>query len=212
MTTVFLLSPAYCGGRRAQSMLRAGATIDVAKRLQSGTLTLGDAFAFCSGLYFRGKITYARAFAPHATFVITPTRGLQPPDLIVSADLIREFASVDISEDDARYRGPLERDLHHLTERTAGETRVVLLGSVATGKYVDVLVERLGARLHFPPSFIGRGDMSRGGLLLRHAASGIELEYAPLDPQTKRHGPRPPKLDPRTRIPVVKHIQLSARG
>ena len=212
MTTVFVLSPAYCGGRRAQSMLRAGATIDIARRLQSGTLTLGDAFAFCSGLYFRGKITYARAFAPHATFVITPTRGLQPPDLIVSADLIREFASVDISEDDARYRGPFERDLQNLTERTAGSTRVVLLGSVATGKYVDVLVERLGARLHFPPSFIGRGDMSRGGLLLRHAASGVELEYAPLDPQTKRHGPRPPKLDPRTRIPVVKHIQLSARG
>ena len=97
-------------------------------------------------------------------------------------------------------------------ERIAGDTRVILLGSVATGKYVDVLVERLGPRLHFPPSFTGRGDMSRGGLLLRHAASGIELEYAPLDPQTKRHGPRPPKLDPRTRIPVVKHIQLSARG
>lgn len=211
MTTVFLLSPAYCGGRRAQSMLRAGATIDIAQRLQSGTLTLGDAFAFCSGLYFRGKITYARAFAPHATFVITPTRGLQPPDLIVSADLIREFASVDISEDDARYRGPLERDLQNLTERTAGSTRVVLLGSVATGKYVDVLVERLGARLHFPPSFIGRGDMSRGGLLLRHAASGVELEYAVLEPTAKRHGPRPPKLDPRTRPPVVKHVRLLVR-
>jgi hypothetical protein len=157
-------------------MLRAGATTDIAKRLQSGTLTLGDAFAFCSGLYFRGKITYARAFAPHATFVITPTRGLQPPDLPVSADLIREFASVDISEDDARYRGPLERDLQQLTEQITADVRVVLLGSVATGKYVDVLVERLGARLHFPPSFIGRGDMSRGGLLLRHAASGIELD------------------------------------
>jgi len=190
-------------------MLRPGATIDVAKRLQAGTLTLGDAFAFCSGLYFRGKITYARAFAPHATFVITPTRGLQAPDTLVTADLIREFASVDINEDDARYRAPLDRDLQHLLARADDPTRVVLLGSVATGKYVDVLVERLGTRLHFPPTFIGRGDMSRGGLLLRHAASGVELEYAPLAQHTKRHGPRPPKLDPRTRVPVVKHIRLA---
>ena len=175
-------------------------------------LTLGDAFSFCSGLYFRGKITYATAFAPHATLVITPTRGLQHPDTIVTADLIREFASVDISEDDARYRGPLERDLQQLAAQMAPGARVVLLGSVATGKYVDVLVERLGPRLHFPPSFIGRGDMSRGGLLLRHAASGVELEYAPLAEHTKRHGPRPPKLDPRTRVPVVKHIRFTARG
>ena len=190
-------------------MLRVGATIDVAKRLQSGTLTLADAFSFCSGLYFRGKITYARAFAPHATLVITPTRGLRPPDTLVSADLIREFASVDISEDDARYRAPLERDLQRLASQIPLGGRAVLLGSVATGKYVDVLVEALGPKLHFPPSFVGRGDMSRGGLLLRHAASGVELDYAPLSPDTKRHGSRPPKLDPRTRVPIVRHIRLS---
>ena len=214
MTTVFLLSPAFCGGRRAKSMLRPGATIDVARRLESGTLTLADAFTFCSGLYFRGKIAYARAFARTSddAFVITPTRGLQSPDAIVNAGLIHEFAAVDIASDDVRYREPLERDLRALEMRLPADGQVVLLGSIATGKYVDVLVERLGGRLRFPPSFIGRGDMSRGGLLLRQAASGVELEYAPLDPQTKRHGPRPPKLDPRTRIPVVKHIQLSARG
>ena len=212
MNTVFLLSPAYCGGRRAKSLLRPAATSAVAHRLHAGTLTLAEAFSFCSGLYFRGKITYARAFAPQATLVITPTRGLQRPDTIVTADVIREFASVDISEDDVRYRGPLERDLHQLASQASSDARVVLLGSVATGKYVDILVERLGARLHFPSSFVGRGDMSRGGLLLRHAASGVELEYAPLASHTKRHGPRPPKLDPRTRVPVVKHIRLSARG
>jgi hypothetical protein len=193
-------------------MLRPGSTIDIARRLQSGALTLGEAFSFCSGLYFRGKITYATAFAQDATLVITPTRGLLRPDAVVTADLIREFAGVDISEDDARYRGPLERDLQHLASHLSADSRVVLLGSVATGKYVDVLVDRLGARLHFPSSFIGRGDMSRGGLLLRHAASGTELEYAPLDPHTKRHGPRPPKLDPHTRVPVVRQIRLSARG
>jgi hypothetical protein len=211
MTTVFLLSPAYCGGRRAKSLLKPKSTFALAKRLEDGTLTLGEAFTFCSGLYFRGKIAYARAFAPDATFVITPTRGLQPPDLIVTADLIREFAGVDISEGDRRYREPLERDLDALAARMHADARVVLLGSIATGKYVEVLTAQLGPRLHFPPSFVGRGDMSRGGLLLRHAASGVELEYAVLEPAAKRHGPRPPKLDPRTRVPVVKHIRLSVR-
>jgi hypothetical protein len=208
---VFLLSPAYCGGRRAKSILNPNAAHAVALRLQSGALTLADAFTFCSGLYFRGKITYARAFAQtaDATLVITPTRGLQSPDTLVTANLIREFAGVDISEDDDRYRRPLERDLDALAARMPADGRVVLLGSVATGKYVHVLVERLGGRLHFPPAFIGRGDMSRGGLLLRQASSGVELEYAPLDAQAKRHGVRPPKLDPRTRVPVVKYIHLT---
>jgi hypothetical protein len=208
--TVFLLSPAYCGGRRAKSILSPKATHAVALRLQAGALTLADAFTFCSGLYFRGKITYARAFAqtPDAMFVITPTRGLQSPDMLVTDSLIREFASVDISEDDDRYRRPLEHDLDALAARLSAEARVVLLGSVATGKYVDVL-ERLGGRLHFPSAFVGRGDMSRGGLLLRQAASGVELEYTPLDARAKRHGTRPPKLDPRSRVPVVKHIHLA---
>jgi len=207
--TVFLLSPAYCGGRRAKSLLRAQSTSMLAQRLQAGALTLADAFTFCSGLYFRGKIAYATAFAPDETFVITPTRGLLPPSVIVSADLLREFGGVDISEDDARYRKPLERDLRALVARLGPDARVVLLGSIATGKYVEVLASRLGSQLHFPPSFIGRGDMSRGGLLLRHAASGEELEYAPLDAATKRTGSRPPKLDPRTRASAVRYIHLS---
>jgi hypothetical protein len=163
-------------------------------------LTLGEAFTFCSGLYFRGKITYARRFAPDATFVITPTRGLQPPDLVVTVDVIREFAGVDIASDDVRYSAPLERDLRALAVRLPAGAPVVLLGSVATGKYVDVLVRSIGRQLYFPPSFIGRGDMSRGGLLLRQAASGVELEYSVLEPNVKRRGPRPPKLDPRTRV------------
>ncbi len=208
MSTVFLLSPAYCGGRRAKSLFNTGSRLAIAQRLHAGRLTLGEAFTFMSGLYFRGKMAYARAFAPADTFVITPTRGLQPPDLPVSAALIREFAGVDISEDDARYRKPLDRDLRALVKRLPEDGRVVLLGSIATGKYVEVLASRLGSRLHFPPSFIGRGDMSRGGLLLRHAASGVELEYAVLDPASKRRGSRPPKLDPATRIPVVKYIHL----
>ena len=59
----------------------------------------------------------------------------------------------------------------------------MLLGSIASDKYLDVLAPALGGRLHYPPAFIGRGDMSRGGLLLRSAASGVELDYAPLSAQ-----------------------------
>jgi hypothetical protein len=200
--TVFLLSPAYCGGRRAAILLKPGSMVALAQRLQAGTLTLGEAFSFMSGLYFRGKLTYATAFARPAgagndgVCIITPTRGLQPPGTFVSVERIREFASVDVSEHDARYRAPLERDLAALASRLPETARVVLLGSVATGKYVEVLASALGPRLHYPPAFIGRGDMSRGGLLLRSAAAGTELEYAALDPGATRRGARPPKLDP----------------
>src|SRR3954463_900182 len=98
---VFLLSPAYCAGRRAKMLLRPDSQGALATRLRSGRMTLGEAFSFLSGLYFRGKITYARTFGETAesTLVITPTRGLQSPELVISADLLREFAAVDIAED-----------------------------------------------------------------------------------------------------------------
>ncbi|HEV8347452.1 MAG TPA: hypothetical protein VGQ16_12805, partial [Vicinamibacterales bacterium] len=72
---------------------------------------------------------------------------------------------------------------------------VVLLGSIASRKYVDVLLEIFGDRLRFPVEFVGRGDMSRGGLLLRMAAAGMELEYGPVAGAVL-HGARPPKLPP----------------
>jgi len=116
---------------------------------------------------------------------------------------LREFASVDVNADDPRYRVPLERDLMVLDASLEQDARVVLLGSIATSKYVDALLRVIGPRLCFPPSFVGRGDMSRGGLLLRAAREGVELEYAPLDSVTQRHGPRPPKLEPLPVTPVV---------
>jgi hypothetical protein len=170
----------------------------LAAKLAEGTLTLGEAFTFMSGLYFRGKMAYVQAFceAPGSTLVITPTRGLLPPDTVVSAKLLREFARVDVAAEDARYRRPLLRSLRELTATLPAESRVVLLGSIATGKYVDVLTRSLGHRLHFPSDFIGRGDMSRGGLMLRAAASRVELPYSVLTPGVQRHGIRPPKLAP----------------
>ncbi len=198
MTTprVFLLSPAFCGGKRAGLLMNPASSFDLARRLQHGTLSLGEAFSFLSGLYFRGKLAYAQRFAHEDTFVITPTQGLRSPASLVDPGQLREFASVDVDAGDLRYRAPLERDLRSLERGLDSEARVILLGSIATPKYVDAIAGVFGPRLHYPPSFIGRGDMSRGGLLLRAARSGVELEYARLDPTSQRRGARPPRLEP----------------
>lgn len=197
---MFLLSPAYCGGRRAGIALKPESALPIAKQLRDGTLELGAAFAFFSGLYFRGKLAYALRFAPPASaLVITPTRGLMSPRERVTPELIREFAAVDVVVDDLRYRGPLERDVKVLARDLPAGEKVVLLGSVSSGKYVDVLLPILGARLCYPTAFIGRGDMSRGGLLLRCVDDGTELEYDVLTPGVRPRGARPPKLDPLTR-------------
>ena len=200
MTTVFLLSPAYCGGRRASILLNAKSQAVTAIEFRSGKMSLGRAFAFMSGLYFRGKLSYAERFGE--ALVITPTRGLQPASLPFNLKMLREFAVGDVSLDNPEYRLALERDVKALARRISADGQVVLLGSVASGKYVDVLLPVLGDRLRYPLSFIGRGDMSRGGLLLRSAANGEELEYQALTAGVRPRGPRPPKLDPLTRVAV----------
>lgn len=193
---IFLLSPAHCGGRRAAILLNERAAFPLAQRLHSVGLSLGEAFSFLSGLYFRGKLTYAARFARppegrSGVQVITTDRGLLSADAAVGPRELREFGSVDIRADAPQYRGPLERDLSSLGK--VQELEVVLLGSVATGKYVDVLLEILGERLLFPVEFVGRGDMSRGALLLRAAEDGKELTYGPVAGAVRR-GRRPPKL------------------
>jgi hypothetical protein len=182
-------------------LLRAESTMTLAARLAEGTLSLGEAFAFMSGLYFRGKVAYAKAFGRRvdrgpAAFVITPTRGLQSPDVLVDRSVIEEFAALDVAHDEPRYHDPLVADARKLSAALSPDARIVLLGSVATPKYLEVLASAFGARLHFPSAFIGRGDMSRGGLMLRSASAGEELEYVSLAAATTRRGPRPPKLAP----------------
>lgn len=178
---VFLLSPAHGGGKRAELLLSGRGRFPLASRLQAGErVALGEAFSFLSGLYFRGKLTYAREFARppeggSGVLVITANRGLLQPETAVGVEDLRAFGLVDIRPEDPRYRGPLERDLAGLTAQRA--TEFVLLGSVATGKYLDVLVDVLGERLLVPIDFLGRGDMSRGALLLRAARERAELPY-----------------------------------
>ena len=199
---IFLLSPAYAGGERARMILRERAQFPLARRLRAKTgVPIGDVFTFLSGLYFRGKIAYANAFARPArgtsgVLVITPTRGLIDARTRIRLGDLREFAEVDIHEDDPRYRMPIERDARQLATKLPVQSEVILLGSIATGKYVDVLLANFGEQLRFPADFVGRGDMSRGGLMLRCAADLQELSYIPVAGAIV-NGKRPPKLAPR---------------
>jgi hypothetical protein len=194
VSRIFLLSPAHCGGKRAAVLLNERAAFPLAQRLRSAGVTLGEAFSFLSGLYFRGKLTYADRFArPPAgsagVQIITTDRGLVAADASINAGDLRAFGTVDIRPDHPRYRTPLLRDASQLNT----DVEVVLLGSVATGKYVDVLLEVIGERLLFPTDFVGRGDMSRGALLLRAARDGKELSYEPVAGAVRR-GPRAAKV------------------
>jgi len=182
-------------------LLNTDASFDLAQRIRAADgAPLGEVFSFLSGLYFRGKLSYARAFGRRtrgatSAFVITTDRGLADPDVHVNRDDLLAFSNVDIAASDERYVAPLRRDAERLVSALEAKTRVVLLGSIATGKYADVLTEVFGERLLFPTEFVGRGDMSRGGLLLRCVAQGTELEYEPVLGAV-RHGKRPPKLAP----------------
>jgi len=213
---IFLLSPANCGGTRAKQVLSPRATFPLAEQLRGKSgAALGDVFAFVSGLYFRGKLTYATRFAapPDASRrivgqgvqVITPNAGLRTPDTQVTGAAMRAFASADVHHENREYRRPLERSARVLAREVGTECDVVLLGSIASPKYVSVLLDIFGSQLRFPSEFVGRGDMSRGGLLLRMAAAGVELDYVSIAGATL-HGVRPPKLPPlprRSRLPIV---------
>jgi hypothetical protein len=203
---IFLLSPANCGGRRAAMLMSDRARFDLAVRLRGDSgAPLGEVFTFMSGLYFRGKLAYARAFAPapepdaalggSGIFVITPTAGLRSPDTLVTREAVHAFGRVDVAVENPAYRRPLEASARAVMDDVGADCEVVLLGSIASGKYVEVLQGIFGDRLLFPSDFVGRGDMSRGGLMLRCAASGQELEYIPVAGAVRR-GRRPPKLAP----------------
>jgi hypothetical protein len=196
-TTVFLLSPANCAGKRARMLMNSRA-FPLAEQLTGEGAPLGAVFSFMSTLYFRGKLAYASAFGvppdgwPGA-LVIAPGRGLVSADLRIRTTDLQAMALVPVDPADPRYLEPLIRDATALERALGGSGRVVLLGSMATDKYVGPLARVFGDRLQFPIAFVGRGDMSRGGLMLRAARAGTALEYAPVE-GARRRGSRPPKL------------------
>ncbi len=199
--TIFLLSPANVGGERAALLFNPNATFALARALASPEgAALGEVFSFVSGLYFRGKMTYAQAFGKGpeglpGALVISAGHGLRSLQERVTLARLSAWGEVDIDAKNPRFTEPLIEHAQTLNAALADTARFVLLGSVATDKYVRPLLAVFGARLLFPPAFAGRGDMSRGGLLLRAAREGRELEYGPLA-FAERHGPRPARLGP----------------
>jgi hypothetical protein len=189
---IFLLSPANCGGDRARLVLDEKARFDLAIRLRSVEgAALGEVFSFLSGLYFRGKLAYARMFARPpldipGVLVITPSAGLRPDQMRIGDRELRAFARVPIHMKNKLYRRPFIRDAQKLAAAIAPGCEVVLLGSIATVKYSAILKETLGEQLFVPADFIGRGDMSRGALLLRCVHEQRELEYIPLSEVASR--------------------------
>jgi len=198
---VFLLSPARTGGERAQLIFNPNAGFELARRLQRGEARpIGEIFSFLSGLYFRGKITYAATFAKPpkgvpGSLVITSNCGLLPVETPITLKQLRDFAAVDVDHLEDLFKGPLKRDATALTKCLPKKSEIVLLGSVSTLKYTHALLEVFGDRLRLPSAFAGRGDMSRGGLLLRAVASGQELAYEPVLGAILK-GKRPERLGP----------------
>jgi hypothetical protein len=183
MKRVFFLSPAHAGGKRAAMLINARGTFELARQVQIGAASLGDVFSFCSGLYFRGKLAYARHFAEPpegipGVQIITPSRGVVDAETLIGTSDLSEFAEVPVDIHEPRFTYPLKQSIQSMPGIDSSE--IILLGSVATGKYADTLLPILGERLLFPAEFAGRGDMSRGALLLRCVATNTELSYSPL--------------------------------
>jgi hypothetical protein len=182
---IFLLSPANLSGERAKLLFCESSGSDLVRRLRSSQASLGEVFSFVSGLYFRGKLAYATRFASppnglRGVNIITSSSGLVHPDHLVSLDWVRTTTDSQIRPDNAAYRDPLIRDAKTMNNDLNPDVRIILLGSVATPKYAEPLLEIFGSRLFFPAEFVGRGDMSRGSMLLRCAREGKQLIYAPL--------------------------------
>src|SRR3954470_9728484 len=199
---IFLLSPARLDGKRAQLLFRPATMFPVARALHSAEgAPIGEIFTFLSGLYFRGKLAYAEAFARppqrlnSGVFVITPNRGLLDPSVRMTLDDLAGLAKTGIDPSAEEFRNPLQRDAKVIAQALGPRGEPVLLGSIATQKYVEVLLSAFPQEVLFPAEFVGRGDMSRGGLLLRSLDARQELAHAPVRGGILRRAP-PPKPPP----------------
>ena len=196
---VFLLSPASATGRRACQLASPRARFAAAERFRSPEgVAVEEAFSFMSALYFRGKIAYARRFAGsreevsgEPILVIAPGFGMVPPHWPVTVERLRKLARTEVDPRCRAYARPMREQAEILAGRLAAGTQVVLLGSIATGKYLDLLLPALGSRLFYPSAFAGAGDMRRGSLMLKAARAGVELGYSPLLGRTGRAGGKP---------------------
>jgi hypothetical protein len=194
---IFLLSPASTDGLRARQLTSPRAGFGAAQRYRGPEgVAIEEAFIFMSSLYFRGKITYARHFADpppelslgtpdDGILVIAPGFGLVPPSWRITPEEMKKLRRTPVDLKSRAYCAPMKKHVEQLRD-LAPDAWVVLLGSVATGKYVDLLLPTLGDRLLFPRDFAGAGDMKRGGMMLRAAREDRELAYVTLAAPRRR--------------------------
>lgn len=195
---IFLLSPGNASGVKGQRLLNPDSQSELALRLRESGAPLGEVYESISSLYFRGKLQYAEYFqcpppGVAGVHVITGA-GLMLPETVVSIDQFRRLSAIAIDADNPDYRLPLHRDLCRLREVANSETKVILLGSIATSKYITPLLSVFGEQLFFPRDFVGRGDMSRGSLLLKCYSSGSPLTYLSAADLTLNRKPTKKKL------------------
>jgi hypothetical protein len=152
LSRAFLLSPANTSAIRGQLLLNGNSEFELAQRIRRQGDPLGELFSFISSLYFRGKLAYAKAFSPStgfpSTLVVTTSRGLLSPETVITLDDLLEMSAVSIDPGDARYREPLCQDARTLAGVLLTGSQIVLLGSIASGKYVDPL-----RRIEIPQGF-----------------------------------------------------------
>lgn len=196
--SIFLLSPANVSGVRGKALFNSDSRFELAVRARGTGAPLGEIYSFISSLYFRGKLEYARMFGNPppgvpAVHIITAAGGLISPDTLITVNDLRRLSAARVDSSNRAYREPLDHDARLLQARIEPDTQIVLLGSIATSKYVEPLIEVFGEQLLFPKEFVGRGDMSRGGLLLRSCSAGQPLECAPVSGAVRR-GKRPGRL------------------
>lgn len=109
--------------------------------------------------------------------MIVPGLGLRSADTPIDLDGLCGVGRIPVDLDEPRYAGPLRRDAAQLAGGLGPGDVAVLLGSLATPKYVEPLLDAFDDRLRVPEEFVGLGSMSRGSLLLRRAEQGRELTY-----------------------------------
>src|SRR5579864_3908373 len=176
---IFLLSPANASGIKGQRLLSSTGESELARRLREAGAPLGEVYRFISSLYFRGKLDYAEKFQNPPRGVagvhIITGAGLMLPETVITLNDLRRISATSIDAKNSHYRRPLDSDLLGLRQRVSDDLEVILLGSVATSKYITPIQEVFGKRLLFPRDFLGLGDMSRGSILMRCCAQDEEL-------------------------------------
>ena len=151
---IFLLSPANASGIKGQRLLGSTTQSDLGLRLRDGGAPLGEVYRFISSLYFRGKIEYAQRFQNPPSGVagvqIITGAGLMLPETVVTLGELQRISAVSIDAKNKSYRRALDCDLLRLREQLGSDIDVVLLGSIATSKYIEPVQAVFGKRLLFP--------------------------------------------------------------